>query len=171
MNPMAPMLFSPSPIKHPNLLQRTEIVALFNTFNRLSESVESITKFRELYMQQYGSHWTAATATPAPVPSESQQHRDASDKETPVDSPKVQSFIASVLGECPGCRRPTKLLPLRVKTALRGARDWALAKRLVMRDLILDAYRHPVFLFYGEQARTQKQSIHEEPARRSNGHS
>ncbi|KAF9360344.1 hypothetical protein BGX34_007834 [Mortierella sp. NVP85] len=159
-----------NPIKHPNLLQRTEIVALFNTFNRLSESVQSITKFRELYMQQYGSHWTAAAATPVPSEFQQQHQEDVSDKETPVDSPKVQSFIASVLGECPGCRHPTKWLPLNAKMALRGAREWVLAKSLVVRDLILDAYHHPVFLFYGEQARTQKQSIREEPARRSNGH-
>ncbi|KAG0083158.1 hypothetical protein BGZ92_011029 [Podila epicladia] len=43
-----------NPINHPNLLQRTEIVALFNTLNRLSESVESIGRFRNLYMQEYG---------------------------------------------------------------------------------------------------------------------
>ncbi|KAF9413459.1 hypothetical protein BGZ94_000722 [Podila epigama] len=42
-----------NPIKHPNLLQRTEIVALINTLNRLSESVESIGRFRHLYMEQY----------------------------------------------------------------------------------------------------------------------
>ncbi|ORX46341.1 endoplasmic reticulum oxidoreductin 1 [Hesseltinella vesiculosa] len=34
---------------NPSLLQRGEIVALFNTFNRLSESLEAIQKFRRLY--------------------------------------------------------------------------------------------------------------------------
>ncbi|KAF9900158.1 hypothetical protein EC991_007819 [Linnemannia zychae] len=43
-----------NPIKHPNLLQRTEIVALFNTLNRVSESVASIAHFRTMYMEQHG---------------------------------------------------------------------------------------------------------------------
>ncbi|GJJ69757.1 hypothetical protein EMPS_02105 [Entomortierella parvispora] len=47
-----------NPIKNPNLLQRTEIVALFNTFNRVSESVESIARFRTLYMSTLGSSHT-----------------------------------------------------------------------------------------------------------------
>ncbi|KAF9967203.1 hypothetical protein BGZ70_010420 [Mortierella alpina] len=42
-----------NPVKNPNLLQRTEIVALFNTLNRFSESVESIGRFRTLYMEQH----------------------------------------------------------------------------------------------------------------------
>ncbi|KAG9303644.1 hypothetical protein G9A89_018541 [Geosiphon pyriformis] len=36
----------------PNLLTRTEIVALFNTFYRFSESVKAIERFRELYRER-----------------------------------------------------------------------------------------------------------------------
>ncbi|CAJ0745198.1 2693_t:CDS:10 [Entrophospora sp. SA101] len=35
----------------PNLLRRTEIVALFNTFSRFSESLKIIEKFRKMYQQ------------------------------------------------------------------------------------------------------------------------
>lgn len=38
-----------SPIKNPDLFERGEIVALFNTFNRFSESVEAIKTFRAMY--------------------------------------------------------------------------------------------------------------------------
>lgn len=37
--------------ENPTLFERSEIVALFNTFNRLSESLHAIQKFRELYVQ------------------------------------------------------------------------------------------------------------------------
>ncbi|KAK9712821.1 endoplasmic oxidoreductin-1 [Basidiobolus ranarum] len=37
---------------NPNLLQRSEIVALLNTFNRFSESISSIQRFRKMYLDQ-----------------------------------------------------------------------------------------------------------------------
>ncbi|CAG8434576.1 5358_t:CDS:10 [Diversispora eburnea] len=41
-----------NPKVHPNLLTRTEIVALFNAFNRLSESLKAIERFRMMYQQR-----------------------------------------------------------------------------------------------------------------------
>ncbi|KAI8139734.1 endoplasmic reticulum Oxidoreductin 1-domain-containing protein [Fennellomyces sp. T-0311] len=41
-----------NPKWNPNLLQRSEIVALFNTLNRLSESLQAIQKFRKLYRER-----------------------------------------------------------------------------------------------------------------------
>ncbi|CAG8490353.1 6447_t:CDS:10 [Acaulospora colombiana] len=41
-----------NPKVHPNLLTRTEIVALFNTFNRFSESLKAIERFRLMYQQR-----------------------------------------------------------------------------------------------------------------------
>ncbi|KAF7729955.1 hypothetical protein EC973_003368 [Apophysomyces ossiformis] len=41
-----------NPQRTPNLLQRSEIVALFNTFNRLSESLNAIQKFRQMYQDK-----------------------------------------------------------------------------------------------------------------------
>ncbi|KAG0052380.1 hypothetical protein BGZ83_002674 [Gryganskiella cystojenkinii] len=65
-----------NPIKHPNLLQRSEIVALFNTFNRVSESVESIARFRNMYME---------TLTSGSSERVNRQHDDGNDKNN--DSP------------------------------------------------------------------------------------
>jgi hypothetical protein len=38
-----------SPKRNPNLLQRSEIVALMNTLHRISESLQSVDVFRKLY--------------------------------------------------------------------------------------------------------------------------
>ncbi|KAI7875420.1 endoplasmic oxidoreductin [Lichtheimia hyalospora FSU 10163] len=45
------------PLRNPGLLQRTEIVALFNTLNRFTESLHAIERFRELYQER--SHPTS----------------------------------------------------------------------------------------------------------------
>ncbi|KAF0396311.1 endoplasmic oxidoreductin [Gigaspora margarita] len=41
-----------NPKVNPNLLTRTEIVALFNTFHRLSESLKAVEGFRHMYQQR-----------------------------------------------------------------------------------------------------------------------
>ncbi|KAL1925164.1 uncharacterized protein VTP21DRAFT_47 [Calcarisporiella thermophila] len=48
-----------------NLLQRSEIVALLNTFNRLSESVSSIGKFRRMYQERLRAHETPSQSNRA----------------------------------------------------------------------------------------------------------
>ena len=45
-----------SPKRNPGLLERSEIVALFNTLNRLSESLQAIKKFRQLYHERTHHH-------------------------------------------------------------------------------------------------------------------
>ncbi|KAI8644042.1 endoplasmic reticulum Oxidoreductin 1-domain-containing protein [Parasitella parasitica] len=40
------------PVKNPDLFERGEIVALFNTFNRFSESVDAIKTFRAMYAEK-----------------------------------------------------------------------------------------------------------------------
>ncbi|KAG0212018.1 hypothetical protein BGX33_003905 [Mortierella sp. NVP41] len=81
-----------NPIKHPNLLQRTEIVALFNTLNRVSESVASIARFRTLYMEQHG---LPMPSNPIPPPA----------PEAVVHEPSaIQSYIAGLL-------KDTQLMP------------------------------------------------------------
>ncbi|KAG1463044.1 hypothetical protein G6F56_005376 [Rhizopus delemar] len=40
------------PIKNPDLFERSEIVALFNTFNRFTESLHAIQSFRNIYMKE-----------------------------------------------------------------------------------------------------------------------
>ncbi|RUO95378.1 endoplasmic reticulum Oxidoreductin 1-domain-containing protein, partial [Jimgerdemannia flammicorona] len=48
--PFTPNIYSPK--TNPHLLQRTEIVALFNTLNRFSESIRAIGRFREMYQNK-----------------------------------------------------------------------------------------------------------------------
>lgn len=76
-----------SPIKHPNLLQRTEIVALFNTLNRVSESVASIARFRTLYMEQHGLPMPSTPSPPSPPSSPAHQEEDPS---------PIQAYIAGL---------------------------------------------------------------------------
>ncbi|KAG2218403.1 hypothetical protein INT45_011591 [Circinella minor] len=45
-----------NPKRNPGLLERSEIVALFNTLNRLSESLQAIKKFRQLYHERTEHH-------------------------------------------------------------------------------------------------------------------
>ncbi|RUS18101.1 hypothetical protein BC937DRAFT_89148 [Endogone sp. FLAS-F59071] len=44
-----------NPKTNPSLLQRTEIVAFFNTLNRFSESIRAIGRFREMYQEKVKS--------------------------------------------------------------------------------------------------------------------
>lgn len=44
-----PDVFSPK--RNPNLLQRSEIVALINTMHRLSESLYAVETFRKMYAE------------------------------------------------------------------------------------------------------------------------
>ncbi|KAF9931935.1 hypothetical protein FBU30_009230 [Linnemannia zychae] len=83
-----------NPIKHPNLLQRTEIVALFNTLNRVSESVASIARFRTLYMEQHG---LPIPATPTPSQSSSKsvpEHQEDVSK-------TIQSYFSELFKDTP----------------------------------------------------------------------
>lgn len=94
-----------NPINHPNLLQRTEIVALFNTLNRLSESVESIGRFRNLYMQQYGKAYPLYAPVPTDEKERSSTPRDSAAEEAGADKVEqeqdnpsgIRSYFASVL--------------------------------------------------------------------------
>ncbi|KAI7891296.1 endoplasmic reticulum Oxidoreductin 1-domain-containing protein [Mucor mucedo] len=49
-----------NPITNPDLFERGEIVALFNTFNRFSESVHGIKRFRNLYIDRMTPKLTLA---------------------------------------------------------------------------------------------------------------
>lgn len=51
--------------REPNTLQRSEVVALFNTFHRISESINNIEVFRELYEERKGQE---VIADPIDVP-------------------------------------------------------------------------------------------------------
>ncbi|KAI8601746.1 endoplasmic reticulum Oxidoreductin 1-domain-containing protein [Dissophora ornata] len=165
-----------NPIKHPNLLQRTEIVALFNTLNRLSESVESITMFREMYMQQFGPR---QDIVPTEVVS-SEHQQDPSSPETTTtekdastegesDSPGTQPFFASasegrvespavaqhrpISKLQPAARSPylTELPLANVHTLIKGTQEWIRSKGSSLSNLVLQIYYHPIYLYYGGQ--------------------
>ncbi|KAG0369848.1 hypothetical protein BGZ54_008676 [Gamsiella multidivaricata] len=165
-----------NPTKNPNLLQRTEIVALFNTFNRLSESVESIVRFREMFMEDYQSQRKASTA-PAPT-SERQQHPlESGSMPTGMEEQiqpmplEIWPFITSVLerhldsivarGSSSSPRHPThsphstRAHSSSAEAALRHVQEWMWTKSSDLTDLVLKIYRNPMPLFYGERIRTK----------------
>lgn len=57
-------LCSSSPKRNPNLLQRSEIVALINTLHRISESLQSVEVFRKLYAKTQEEGQNKAIASP-----------------------------------------------------------------------------------------------------------
>ncbi|KAI1311302.1 hypothetical protein EDD11_003515 [Mortierella claussenii] len=152
-----------NPIKNPNLLQRTEIVALFNTLNRLSESVESITKFREMYMQQYGSAriptdstWSGSADTSAghhqqKWHSQQEQHPTAApdpsnfeDLDTEVHqsdmSSSIQSFFSSVLSSHEASKQSRKNTSSSGSTST-AIGDTALSWTMMrLKELAIDAH-------------------------------
>ncbi|KAF9321134.1 hypothetical protein BG003_003327 [Podila horticola] len=99
-----------NPINHPNLLQRTEIVALFNTLNRLSESVESIGRFRNLYMQQYGKAYPLHVPKKGHVstPRDIMEETDKVEQEQGQKPSGIRSYFSSVLTASTGPRTGTK---------------------------------------------------------------
>ncbi|KAF9106869.1 hypothetical protein BGX27_008957 [Mortierella sp. AM989] len=159
-----------NPIKNPNLLQRTEIVALFNTLNRFSESVDSITKFREMYMKQFGPRG-APTTNPA-FSSERQQHPAASEPvSTTADentqpsttAASIMPFFTSVLEShtTQPARDHTPSPPTgptpssysielhwsRAKTLLQEAHGWMKKKSFVLNNMVLEVYTtHFIFI-------------------------
>ena len=52
----------PSPKVNPDLLQRSEVVALFNTLHRTSESLAAVQHFRQMYAETQALELEAAAA-------------------------------------------------------------------------------------------------------------
>ncbi|KAF9355907.1 hypothetical protein BGX26_005982 [Mortierella sp. AD094] len=177
-----------NPIKNPNLLQRTEIVALFNTLNRFSESVDSITKFRELYMQQYGPRNTHVAN---PVSSERQQHPVASeststamdDKAQPsASASSIMPFFTSVLeghatlpAQDPTPSPQNEPSPssysiglhlLKAKALIQDTHEWVKKKGFVLSSVILEMYHTPL-MFINNDQRQAHMKHHPEGNRRT----
>jgi hypothetical protein len=53
-----------SPKINPNLLQRSEVVALFNTLHRVSESLDAVETFRKMYAETQASELQRVAAIP-----------------------------------------------------------------------------------------------------------
>ncbi|KAG0320860.1 hypothetical protein BGZ99_004277 [Dissophora globulifera] len=157
-----------NPLKNPNILQRTEIVALFNTLNRLSESVESITMFREMYMeQQYGGFAPTESTVVTPedkqdpvVPEPTATEADLLKAEAQTTFSSTQPFYTSLPEDHLESVMDQQPLPtysthssylIDAKSCLNKTRRWIQAQRSVLTKLVLDVCYHPSVLFFGEQ--------------------
>lgn len=86
-----------SPVQNPNLLQRTEVVALLNTVHRTSESVAAVSMFKDLWLE-------TATDTDDGARTDDTANREDdsvnSHESVPVESRKgmfdVQAFISDI---------------------------------------------------------------------------
>ncbi|KAG8745215.1 hypothetical protein FRC10_008527 [Ceratobasidium sp. 414] len=102
---------------NPNLLQRTEVVALINTLHRFSESLNAVQVFQGMWEQEYG---TPAKSTPS-VPK--QTASTALPRGTPVE-PKPD-FMSRIAEWCPAC----------VKTWAEGVHDFVTGLMVEVEDL------------------------------------
>ncbi|KAG9096668.1 hypothetical protein FRC06_008438 [Ceratobasidium sp. 370] len=102
---------------NPNLLQRTEVVALINTLHRFSESLHAVQRFQDMWEHEYG--------TPAKsVPSAPKQSTSTMlPRSAPVE-PK-SDFVSKIAEWCPTC----------VKTWAEGVRDFATGLMVEVEDL------------------------------------
>ncbi|KAF8976086.1 hypothetical protein BGZ46_008585 [Entomortierella lignicola] len=166
-----------NPIKNPNLLQRTEIVALFNTLNRFSESVDSITKFREMYMQEHGSvsnpDISEQQKQQKQQPVTSEPHSTIVDEKaqlsTGATTTGIMPFFTSVLHE------PISSLPqngpntsieqhfVTIKTILQDTHEWARKKSFVLYNLVM-YYSSPLIFMGGDQKHTHDSTSKETTA-------
>ncbi|KAF9175051.1 hypothetical protein BGX21_009079 [Mortierella sp. AD011] len=179
-----------NPIKNPNLLQRTEIVALFNTLNRFSESVDSITKFREMYMQQHGPR---STRVENPVSSERQEHPLAPES-TPTamdDKAQPSASVSSIMPFFTSVLEGHVILPdqdptsnpqnepnlssysigqqlLKAKVLIQGTREWTKKKGFVLSNTMLEMSRMPLKFFSNDLRQAHKRHHTEGNKRTSN---
>lgn len=133
-----------SPIKHPNLLQRTEIVALFNTFNRVSESVASIARFRTLYMQQHGLPMPS-TPIPSTPPSQSAYQEE--------DPSPIQAYIAELFKDTHAILAAD---PPKDKNQDGSSSSWVEFPQglsATLKEKILSFSRHPLGTFFSRNVK------------------
>lgn len=67
----------PSPKLNPNLLQRSEVVALFNTLHRVTESLAAVEDFRRIYARTQAEEIAAAPSRVAKRAAERAARRQA----------------------------------------------------------------------------------------------
>jgi len=102
---------------NPNLLQRTEVVALINTLHRFSESLHAVRVFQGMWEQEYG---TPAKSTPS---APKQTTSTALPRSAPVET--KPDFMSRIAEWCPTC----------VKTWAGGVRDFVTGLMVEMEDL------------------------------------
>ncbi|KAF8931254.1 hypothetical protein BGZ47_000159 [Haplosporangium gracile] len=147
-----------NPIKHPNLLQRTEIVALFNTLHRMSESVASIARFRTMYMEQHGlpmSSIPTPPSSPSPPSPQSPAPEVGGSAAHQEDPSPIQAYIAGlfkVTHAILAAKEPKDKRQERTSSSSRVEFPQGLSATL--KEKILNFSRHPLGTFFGIEKKT-----------------
>ncbi|KAG0285947.1 hypothetical protein BGZ96_009882 [Linnemannia gamsii] len=140
-----------NPIKHPNLLQRTEIVALFNTLNRVSESVASIARFRTMYMEQHGLPMPSAPTPPSSQPPSAVTEPVAHQEDHP--SP-IQSYIAGLFKDTHAADEVKDNNQPKPSSKI----EFPQGLIATFKEKILNFSRHPLGTFFGSDVREKTSS-------------
>lgn len=103
-------LTNPSPKLNPNLLQRSEVVALFNTLHRVTESLASVEDFRRIYARTQAEEAAAAPRRVAERQAEREARRRAErEKEWgPWLLTAVLTLLEALRRGCSGCVQAAK---------------------------------------------------------------
>ncbi|GHJ88695.1 hypothetical protein NliqN6_5097 [Naganishia liquefaciens] len=105
------------PKRNPNLLQRSEIVALINTLHRISESLQSVEVFRKLYAQtqEESQAKTAAALDQAKPKSPSTFKREK------AFAAKLRQYLTEYCGQLRlSCQRSMRLCLLQIQRNLQS---------------------------------------------------
>jgi hypothetical protein len=100
------------PKLNPNLLQRSEVVALFNTLHRVTESLHSVEEFRQIYARTQAAEATAAPERVAKKAAERDARRRAArEKEWgPWLVTAAVSVLEALRRGCTGCVQAARQL-------------------------------------------------------------
>ncbi|CAK9782912.1 unnamed protein product [Cutaneotrichosporon oleaginosum] len=95
------------PRANPNLLQRSEVVALFNTLHRVTESLQAVEEFRQIYARTQAEEAAAAPGRVARKAAEREAARMAAREREwgPWLGAAALSVVAAVRRGCGGCVR------------------------------------------------------------------
>lgn len=111
----------PSPKLNPDLLQRSEVVALFNTLHRVSESLASVEDFRKIY---------AKTQLDEAIAAKQRAERDAEERARKAREEreaalwfKISQLTAGVLSVFEAARRSCNGCLEGLLRLLRGGKD------------------------------------------------
>lgn len=92
-----------SPKVNPDLLQRSEVVALFNTLHRVSESLKSVEDFRKIYAKTQADELIATRERAARAAAE-RARKEREEREAELWF-KISQLTAGVLSVFEGLRR------------------------------------------------------------------
>lgn len=90
------------PKRNPNLLQRSEVVALFNTLHRISESLDAVETFRRLYAEtQEKARREPPRVKPTSTRRSSRRQRDKARRRPPPTAyDRARGYLRSLRESC-----------------------------------------------------------------------